>query len=39
MSGTGNSHAIVIGSSISGLLTARVLAKHYDQVTIVERDC
>lgn len=30
--------AIVIGASISGLLAARVLAKHYTQVTIIERD-
>jgi 2-polyprenyl-6-methoxyphenol hydroxylase-like FAD-dependent oxidoreductase len=31
-------HAIVVGGSIGGLLTARVLSKHFDQVTIVERD-
>ena len=31
-------HAIVIGGSISGLLTARVLNAHFDQVTIIERD-
>jgi len=30
--------AVVIGGSIGGLLTARVLAEHYQQVTIVERD-
>ncbi|MBE2269431.1 MAG: FAD-dependent monooxygenase [Anaerolinea sp.] len=30
--------AVVIGGSMSGLLTARVLADHFDQVTIVERD-
>ncbi|MEQ9236680.1 FAD-dependent oxidoreductase [Coleofasciculus sp. E2-BRE-01] len=29
---------IVIGGSIAGLLTARVLADHFDQVTIIERD-
>lgn len=32
------SHALVIGGSIAGLWTARVLADHFDQVTIVERD-
>lgn len=31
-------HAIVIGASISGLLTARVLSDHFDQVSIIERD-
>jgi flavin-dependent dehydrogenase len=31
-------HAIVIGGSIAGLLTARVLADHFNRVTIVERD-
>ncbi len=30
--------AIVIGSSIAGLLTARVLSKHFQSVTLVERD-
>lgn len=30
--------AIVIGGSMAGLLTARVLSDHFDQVTIVERD-
>lgn len=33
-----NSHAIVIGGSMAGLLTARVLSDHFAQVTIVERD-
>jgi 2-polyprenyl-6-methoxyphenol hydroxylase-like FAD-dependent oxidoreductase len=32
------SHAIVIGASMAGLLTARVLADHFKQVTIIERD-
>lgn len=32
------SHAIVIGGSIAGLLSARVLAEKFDSVTIVERD-
>jgi 2-polyprenyl-6-methoxyphenol hydroxylase-like FAD-dependent oxidoreductase len=31
-------HAVVIGGSIAGLLAARVLANHFDQVTVVERD-
>jgi len=31
-------HAIVIGGSIAGLTTARVLRDHFAQVTIIERD-
>lgn len=31
-------HAVVLGASLAGLLTARVLAEHYKQVTMVERD-
>jgi len=31
-------HAVVIGASMAGLLTARVLTEAYDRVTIVERD-
>ncbi len=31
-------HAIVMGASIAGLMTARVLSRHYQSVTIVERD-
>src|SRR5262245_11621276 len=31
-------HAVVIGGSIAGLLAGRVLADHFSQVTIVERD-
>lgn len=30
--------AIVIGASIAGLATARVLSDHFDQVTVIERD-
>ena len=31
-------HAIVIGGSMAGLITARVLIDHFDHVTVVERD-
>ena len=31
-------HAIVIGGSMAGLLTARILSDHFAQVTILERD-
>jgi 2-polyprenyl-6-methoxyphenol hydroxylase-like FAD-dependent oxidoreductase len=31
-------HALVIGSSMSGLLAARVLAAHFDRVTVYDRD-
>ena len=31
-------HAVVIGASIAGLLAARVLAEHFERVTVVERD-
>lgn len=34
----GMDRAMVIGASISGLLAARVLADHFKQVTVVERD-
>jgi 2-polyprenyl-6-methoxyphenol hydroxylase-like FAD-dependent oxidoreductase len=33
-----STHAIVIGGSIAGLLTARVLSDFYGRVTIIERD-
>ncbi|MGK7916013.1 MAG: FAD-dependent oxidoreductase, partial [Prochloraceae cyanobacterium] len=33
-----NNHALVIGGSIAGLLAARVLAEHFERVTIIERD-
>jgi 2-polyprenyl-6-methoxyphenol hydroxylase-like FAD-dependent oxidoreductase len=33
-----NTHAIVIGGSFAGLLTARVLSAHFAKVTILERD-
>ncbi|MEM9447300.1 MAG: 2-polyprenyl-6-methoxyphenol hydroxylase-like oxidoreductase [Cyanobacteria bacterium P01_E01_bin.6] len=31
-------HGIVLGGSIAGLLAARVLLDHFDQVTLLERD-
>ncbi|GAB4556709.1 MAG: hypothetical protein Tsb0020_00190 [Haliangiales bacterium] len=31
-------HALVIGSSMAGLLAARVLAQHFGRVTLVDRD-
>ena len=31
-------HAVVIGGSMAGMLAARVLADHYDRVTVLERD-
>ncbi len=31
-------HALLIGGSLAGLLAARVLANHFEQVTIIERD-
>jgi 2-polyprenyl-6-methoxyphenol hydroxylase-like FAD-dependent oxidoreductase len=31
-------HAVVMGAGMAGLLAARVLADHFDQVTVVDRD-
>ncbi|SCL34438.1 2-polyprenyl-6-methoxyphenol hydroxylase [Micromonospora nigra] len=31
-------HAVVLGGSIAGSLTARMLADHYREVTVIERD-
>ena len=31
-------HAVVIGASMAGLLAARVLSDHFEQVTLIERD-
>lgn len=31
-------HAIIIGGSLAGLFASRVLAKHFDRVSIIERD-
>lgn len=33
-----NSHAIVVGGSMAGMLLARVLSDHFEQVTLIERD-
>ncbi len=38
MNSSTSQQAIVIGGSIAGLATAEVLSKHFDQVTIIERD-
>jgi 2-polyprenyl-6-methoxyphenol hydroxylase-like FAD-dependent oxidoreductase len=32
------SHAVVLGGSLAGLLAARVLSDHFEQVTLIERD-
>lgn len=34
----GITRAIIIGSGIAGLVTARLLTKHFDRVIIIERD-
>ena len=31
-------HAVVLGASLAGLFTARVLSDHFDEVTLVDRD-
>ncbi len=31
-------HAVIVGASIAGLLTARVLSDHFAKVTLIERD-
>ena len=31
-------HAIVLGAGVAGLLAARVLAEHFQEVTVLERD-
>jgi 2-polyprenyl-6-methoxyphenol hydroxylase-like FAD-dependent oxidoreductase len=36
---TGNfGHAVIIGGSMAGLLSARVLSDHFERVTVLERD-
>ncbi len=34
----GGGHALVVGGSMAGLLAGRILADHFERVTIVERD-
>lgn len=34
----GRGHAVVIGASITGLLTARVLVDHFERVTVLDQD-
>lgn len=34
----GNRHAVVLGGSLAGLLAARVLSDHFENVTLIERD-
>ena len=34
----GTSHAVVIGGSLAGLLSARVLSDYFSRVTVIERD-
>jgi 2-polyprenyl-6-methoxyphenol hydroxylase-like FAD-dependent oxidoreductase len=31
-------HAVVVGASVAGVLAARVLAEHFERVTLVDRD-
>ena len=35
---SGRRHAVVVGGSMAGMLAARVLADHFDAVTLLERD-
>jgi glycine/D-amino acid oxidase-like deaminating enzyme len=37
-SGRIGDHVLVLGASMAGLLTARVLADRYGQVTVIDRD-
>ncbi|HEX5658191.1 MAG TPA: hypothetical protein VFX59_13395 [Polyangiales bacterium] len=38
MAPTSREHAIIVGASIGGLCAAEVLARHFERVTVVERD-
>ncbi len=35
---TGETHAVVLGGGLTGMLTSAVLARHLDKVTVIERD-
>jgi 2-polyprenyl-6-methoxyphenol hydroxylase-like FAD-dependent oxidoreductase len=35
---TNRAHAVVMGGSVAGLLAARVLAEHFESVTVIEKD-
>ncbi|HKU76055.1 MAG TPA: FAD-dependent monooxygenase [Pyrinomonadaceae bacterium] len=35
---TSEKHAVVLGGSLAGLLAARILADHFEHVTLIERD-
>ena len=38
MNGEHRHHAVVVGASVGGLAAARVLADHFDTVTVLDRD-
>lgn len=38
ISGSAGRHALVVGGSVTGLATVRVLSEHFEQVTLIERD-
>ncbi|WP_078857359.1 NAD(P)/FAD-dependent oxidoreductase [Streptomyces sp. NBRC 109706] len=38
LSVTRTTHGLVLGGGLAGMLTARVLRRHLDQVTVIERD-
>src|SRR5262245_8697025 len=38
MTRTSNHHAVIVGASMAGLFTARVLADHFTKVTVLDRD-
>jgi 2-polyprenyl-6-methoxyphenol hydroxylase-like FAD-dependent oxidoreductase len=38
MAGKLGQHAVVVGASIAGLVAARVLVEHFDEVTAIEQD-
>jgi glycine/D-amino acid oxidase-like deaminating enzyme len=38
MAGKLGQRAVVVGASVAGLIAARVLAEHFDEVTAIEQD-